>query len=40
MNIYLVNADALRFSAEQLEVVSRLSYCDELGGISEGGLRG
>lgn len=36
MNIYLVNADALRFSAEQLEVVSRLSYCDELGGISEG----
>lgn len=36
MNIYLVNGDALRFSAKQLEAVSRLSYCDDLGGITEG----
>lgn len=36
MNIYLVNADRLRFSAEQLEVVSRLHACCDLGGIIEG----
>lgn len=36
MNIYLVNADRLRFSAEQLEAVSRLHACRDLGGITEG----
>lgn len=36
MSIYLVNADALRFSAEQLEAISLISYCDELGGMSDG----
>lgn len=36
MSIYLVNANALRFSAEQLEAIMLLSYCDELGGMVEG----
>ena len=36
MNIYLVNADRLRFSAEQLEAVSRLNACCDLGGNNEG----
>lgn len=36
MNIYLVNADRLLFSAEQLEAVSRLHACCDLGGITEG----
>lgn len=36
MNIYLVNANALRFSAEQLHAINFLSYCDDLGGITEG----
>lgn len=36
MSIYLVNADALRFSAKQLEAVSRLPGCPDFGGILEG----
>lgn len=36
MSIYLVNATALRFSVKQLEAVSRLHSCRELGGITEG----
>ena len=36
MNIYLVNADRLRFSAKQLEAVSRLHACSDLGGITDG----
>lgn len=36
MNIYLVNAVRLRFSAKQLEAVSRLPGCPDLGGILEG----
>lgn len=36
MSIYLVNADALRFSAEQLHAIHFLSYCGDLGGITEG----
>lgn len=36
MNVYLVNADILRFSAKQLEAVSRLHACRDLGGITEG----
>lgn len=36
MNIYLVNANALRFSAEQLHAINFLSYCGDLGGITEG----
>ena len=36
MNIYLVNADRLHFSAKQLEAVSRLHACCDLGGITEG----
>lgn len=36
MYIYLVNADRLRFSAEQLHAINFLSYCDDLGGITEG----
>lgn len=36
MSIYLVNADGLRFSAKQLEAVSRLHTCCDLGGIIEG----
>ena len=36
MSIYLVNADALRFSVKQLEAVSRLHSCRDLGGITEG----
>lgn len=36
MSIYLVNADRLRFSARQLEAVSRLHACCDLGGITEG----
>lgn len=36
MSIYLVNADRLHFSAKQLEAVSRLPGCGDLGGITEG----
>ena len=36
MSIYLVNAEALRFSAKQLEAVSRLHIWGDLGGITEG----
>lgn len=36
MSIYLVNADALRFSAEQLEAINLLTYCDDIGGITKG----
>ena len=36
MGIYLVNADALCFSAEQLHAINFLTYCDDLGGITEG----
>ena len=36
MSIYLVNADRLHFSAKQLEAVSRLHACRDLGGIVEG----
>lgn len=36
MSIYLVNATALRFSVKQLEAVSRLHSCRDLGGITEG----
>lgn len=36
MSIYLVNADRLHFSAKQLEAVSRLHTCPDLGGITEG----
>lgn len=36
MNIYLVNAEALRFSAKQLEAVSCLFSCPDLGGFVEG----
>ena len=36
MSIYLVNATALRFSVKQLEAVSRLHACRDLGGITEG----
>lgn len=36
MNIYLVNADRLHFSAKQLEAMTRLPGCRDLGGILEG----
>lgn len=36
MSIYLVNAERLHFSAKQLEAVSRLHACRDLGGIVEG----
>lgn len=36
MNVYLVNASILRFSAKQLEAVSRLFSCPDLGGFVEG----
>ena len=36
MNIYLVNADRLHFSAKQLEAMTRLLGCGDLGGIIEG----
>lgn len=36
MNIYLVNADRLHFSARQLEAMTRLHNCGDLGGIIEG----
>lgn len=36
MNIYLVNADRLHFSAKQLEAITRLPSCGDLGGIIEG----
>lgn len=36
MNIYIVRADGLLFSAKQLEAVSRLHACRDLGGITEG----
>lgn len=36
MSIYLVNADRLHFSAKQLEAVTRLHACRDLGGITEG----
>ena len=36
MNIYLVNADRLHFSAKQLEVITRIPNCGDLGGILEG----
>ena len=36
MSIYLVNADRLHFSAKQLEAMTRLPSCGDLGGITEG----
>lgn len=36
MSYYLVNADRLHFSAKQLEVMTRLPGCGDLGGILEG----
>lgn len=36
MNIYLVNADRLHFSAKQLEAITRIPSCGDLGGIIEG----
>ena len=36
MSIYIVRADGLLFSAKQLEAVSRLHACRDLGGIVEG----
>lgn len=36
MSIYLVNADRLHFSAKQLEAITRLPGCGDLGGIIEG----
>lgn len=36
MSIYLVNADRLHFSAKQLEAMTRLPGCGDLGGIIEG----
>lgn len=36
MNIYLVNAGRLHFSAKQLEAMTRLPGCGDLGGITEG----
>lgn len=36
MSIYLVNADRLHFSAKQLEAMTRLPGCGDLGGITEG----
>lgn len=36
MSIYIVRADGLLFSAKQLEAVSRLHACRDLGGITEG----
>ena len=36
MNIYLVNADRLHFSAKQLEAITRIPNCGDLGGILEG----
>lgn len=36
MSIYLVNADRLHFSAKQLEAMTRLPNCGDLGGIIEG----
>lgn len=36
MSIYLVNADRLHFSAKQLEAMTRLHNCGDLGGIIEG----
>lgn len=35
MSIYLVNADRLHFSAKQLEAMTRLPGCGDLGGIIE-----
>ena len=37
MSIYIVRADGLLFSAKQLEAVTRLHACRDLGGIVEGG---
>lgn len=36
MCIYLINADRLHFSAKQLEALTRLPSCGDLGGIIEG----
>ena len=36
MSIYVVRADGLLFSAEQLGAVARLHSCRDLGGITEG----
>ena len=36
MSIYLVNADRLHFSLKQLEAMTRLPGCGDLGGIIEG----
>ena len=36
MSIYIVRADWLLFSAEQLGAVSRLHACRDIGGITEG----
>lgn len=36
MSIYIVRADGLLFSAKQLEAVSRLPGCGDLGGIVDG----
>lgn len=36
MSIYLVNADRLHFSAKQLEAITRIPNCGDLGGILEG----
>lgn len=36
MSIYLVNADRLHFSAKQLEAITHLPGCGDLGGILEG----
>lgn len=36
MSIYIVRADGLHFSAKQLEAMTRLPSCRDLGGITEG----
>ena len=36
MSTYLVNADRLHFSAKQLEAITRLPSCGDLGGVIEG----
>lgn len=36
MSTYIVRAEGLLFSAKQLEVVSRLHTCPDLGGMTEG----
>ena len=36
MSIYIVRADGLLFSAKQLEAITRLHACRDIGGITEG----